>query len=182
MNRAIRLRPAVAAALLLAPTAFGQPGAEAPPAVPKALEPPAGHVLVLSLRAEGFQVYECRPKKGDAAAFEWALVAPDAILYDDRGEKAGTHGAGPGWQANDGSKVVAAKKTSAPAPGGRAVDWLLLQATANEGAGAFAKVTYIQRVDTWAGLPPAAGATKENAGRQVRVRYEATYRFFGPKP
>ncbi len=60
--------------------------------------------------------------------------------------------------------------------------WLLLKATSHEGAGIFSKVTYIQRVDTWAGRPPATGATKENAGKELRVKYEATYRFFGAAP
>jgi hypothetical protein len=150
--------------------------------VPAPLEPPAGNMLLLELRAEGVQIYKCTAKKDNSAAYEWKLTAPDAVLYDDRGEKAGTHGNGPSWTAMDGSKVGAAKKDEAPAPGGRAVPWLLLKATSHEGAGIFSKVTYIQRVDTWAGRPPATGATKENAGKELRVKYEATYRFFGASP
>ena len=150
--------------------------------VPPALEPPKGNVVLFELRAEGFQVYECKPKANDPAGFEWVLKPPDAILYDERGEKAGTHGAGPSWRANDGSKVVAAPPIAkAPAPGGKAVPWLLLQAKSHEGKGMFSKVTYIQRVDTWAGLP-AAAATKDNAGKELRVKYEATYRFLGAAP
>ncbi len=150
-----------------------------PPATPAALEPPVGNVLLFELRAEGFQIYECKPKKGAVAEFEWAPKAPDAILYDERGEKAGTHGVGPSWTASDGSKVVAAKTAESPAPGGRAVAWLLLRAKANEGTGVFGKVTYIQRVDTWAGAAPSTGAAKESAGKELRVKYQATYRFFG---
>jgi len=77
------------------------------------------------------------------------------------------------------NRSVAWQLSVVDAPGGRAVPWLLLQAKSHEGAGVFSKVTYIQRVDTWAGLPPVKGATKDNAGKEVRVKYEATYRFFG---
>lgn len=143
------------------------------------LAPPPDHVLLLTLRAEGVQVYECRQKKDRPDEYEWALKAPDATLYDDRGDKIGTHYAGPTWEASDGSKVVAVKEASADAPGGRAVPWLLLRVKAHEGKGVFDRVTYIQRVDTWAGQPPTIAATKEQAGKEVRVKYEATYRFWG---
>jgi hypothetical protein len=151
----------------------------APTETPESIEPPKDSVLLFTFRAEGVQIYECQPRKDKADAFEWVLKAPHATLFDEHGQKAGTHTAGPTWEANDGSKVVAAKKASSNAPGGRAVPWLLLQAQSHEGSGVFSKVTYIQRVDTWAGLHPTAGATKENAGKQVRVKYEATYRFYG---
>ena len=137
---------------------------------------------MFSLRAEGVQIYECKPTKDNPMQYEWALKAPDAVLYDDRGNKAGMHYAGPTWEATDGSKVVAAKKESAAAPDGRAVPWLLLQAKSHEGTGVFSKVTYIQRVDTWAGMAPAEPATKDKAGKEVRVKYEATYRFYGMAP
>jgi hypothetical protein len=145
---------------------------------PDAVDPPKGHVLIFELRAEGFQVYECKPVKGRADEFEWVLKVPDAILYDEKGEKAGTHFDGPTWQATDGSKVVAAISSSIGSPGGKAIPWLLLKAKSHEGNGAFSNVTYIQRLDTWAGLAPTKGATKENVGTSIRVRYQATYRFF----
>ena len=157
-------------------------GRKAEPAIPEALEPPKDQVLLFSLRAEGTQVYECRAKKDNATHFEWALKAPDAILFDDLGQQAGTHTAGPAWEGTDGSKVVAVKQASSTAPGGRAIAWLLLRVQSHQGTGAFSKVTYIQRVDTWAGLPPEQGMNRENAEKQVRIKYEATYRFFGPMP
>jgi hypothetical protein len=138
-------------------------------------------VLAFELRAEGFQVYECRAVAGNTTEFQWVLKAPDAILFDDRGNKAGTHfggPTGPTWQAGDGSKIVAVKIAEAPALGGRAIPWLLLQVKSRQGDGVFAKVTYIQRIDTWAGRAPTTGATKETVGKTTRVRYQATYRFF----
>ena len=129
--------------------------ADTPPAVPASLAPPKGHVPAFELRAEGVQIYECKPAK--AGGFEWVLKAPDAVLFDDRGDKSGTHFAGPTWQANDGSKIVAEKV--ADAPGRRSIPWLLLRVKSHAGDGAFAKVTYIQRVDTWAGQAPTAAPT-----------------------
>ena len=96
------------------------------------------------------------------------------------GEKAGTHFGGPTWQANDGSKIVADRIAVVNAPGGRTIPWLFLQVKSRGGNGIFSKVTYIQRVDTWAGLAPSTGANKKNVGKTVRIKYQATYRFFGP--
>ena len=45
--------------------------------------------------AKGTQIYECRAKKDASGAYEWAFVAPDAVLYDVRGNVIGKHGAGP---------------------------------------------------------------------------------------
>lgn len=150
------------------------------PAIPKTLIPSADQVLMLAYRAEGVQIYECRPSKTDPNVFEWVFLGPEATLFDDQGNKVGTHGAGPSWVANDGSKIVAAKIASADAPDGRAISWLLLRVESSAGTGPLSKANFIQRVDTWAGLAPKTGATKDNAGKQLRVRYQATYRFFGP--
>jgi hypothetical protein len=170
----------VAPAALTYPPVLAEPAGEKP-AVRQdksPLTPPAGHVFLFELRAEGVQIYECQAgnKTGE---FQWVLQAPDAVLYDDRGEKAGTHGAGPTWTANDGSKLSAVKAAAVPAPGGRAVAWLLLRVEGRSGNGVFSPVTYIQRVDTWAGQPPDS-ASADRVGTRVRVKYEATYRFFGP--
>jgi hypothetical protein len=151
------------------------------PIIPESLEPPEDYVLLFEFRAEGVQIYECKAKKNSPNEFEWVLTAPDATLFDDRGEKAGTHTAGPTWEAKDGSRIVAVKKASFIAPGGRAIPWLLLGVKSHKGTGVFSNVEFIQRVDTWAGLPPVDGATKENDGKQVRVKYEATYRFYAIK-
>ena len=49
-----------------------------------------------------------------------------------------------------------------------------------ENQGRFAKVTHVQRVDTWAGRPPAAAPVK--AGDVQEVPYQATYILWGESP
>jgi hypothetical protein len=160
-----------------------QATAPAPPAemLPAVIRPPAGTVLLFRARAEGYQVYQCKARPDNANEFAWTLKGPDAVLFNDRGEKVGTHYAGPFWEAADGSKVRAAVKASHKAPDASAIPWLLLTVTARGGKGQFAAVKYVARVDTWAGQAPAAGCTRADVGKEVRVKYQATYLFYGDK-
>src|SRR5262249_6595349 len=73
--------------------------------VPDRLKPPAGESLVMVAAARGVQIYECREKKDQAGAYEWAFVAPEADLFDAGGRRIGRHYAGPTWESSDGSKV-----------------------------------------------------------------------------
>jgi len=148
------------------------------PALPAEIKPPPGAVLLFRARAEGYQVYQCKARADNANEFAWALKGPDAVLFNDRGEKIGTHYAGPSWEGADGSKVRAAVKASRKSPDASAIPWLLLTATAQEGKGRFAGVRYIARVDTWAGQAPAEKCTRADAGKEVRVKYQATYLFY----
>ena len=139
-------------------------------AIPDSLMPKGKQPLFMA-RAEGFQIYEADVR------LQWMLQAPEAVLRDFRtGETVGTHSKGPIWVDANGSKLVATGKKSAPAPNAEAVAWLLVDVK-NENGGRFTHVTHIQRVDTWAGLPPAAAPSK--AGETAKVRYEATYIFWG---
>ena len=92
-------------------------GAPMAPAVeiPAALQP-ANTVLVTVVAARGVQIYECRAKKDQPGANEWAFVAPDAELFDSSDKHVGKHYAGPHWEAADGSKLVGAVKARADAP------------------------------------------------------------------
>ena len=129
--------------------------------------------------ARGVQIYECRDRKG-AEGTEWAFVAPEADLLDSRGRVIGKHGAGPFWQADDGSRVTATVKARADAPVAGAIPWLLLEATDAGTPGAFSGVTRIQRVETQGGIAPATSCVR---GEQARVAYTAEYRFFqSPTP
>ena len=84
--------------------------------VPEKLKPSADESLVMIVAAKGVQIYECRARKDAPNAFEWAFVAPQADLLDSRGQTFGTHGAGPFWQAADGSRIEGTVKQRADAP------------------------------------------------------------------
>jgi hypothetical protein len=127
----------------------------APPRVADNLKAPEGQVVMLKALARGVQIYECKVKPDNPNQFEWILKAAQADLFDNKGKKIGKHYAGPTWEANDGSKVVGEVKARAKAPNPSAIPWLLLQAKSQAGDGMFSKVTYIQRVDTVAGIAPA---------------------------
>jgi hypothetical protein len=149
----------------------------APLTVPKALEPGAGETLALVVPARGVQIYQCRISK-DGEAGEWAFVAPDADLFDARGKPIGRHGAGPFWEASDGSRVTGTVKARADAPAAGAVPWLLLDAKSSGSDGAFSGVTSVQRVNTAGGQAPTAPCTAGNAGVSARVPYTADYYFY----
>jgi hypothetical protein len=148
--------------------------------IPAILAPPASSIFLVSLEARGVQIYTCEAKPDDATEFEWTFKAPEAELVNSRGEVVGSHFAGPTWQGQDGSAVVAAvlERADAPTPG--AIPWLLLEATEHTGSGVFATVTYIQRLDTVGGVAPSVGCDAAHAGAEAREPYEATYAFFYP--
>jgi hypothetical protein len=145
-------------------------------AVPDNLRFPAGERPVLTLKAKGVQIYECKLGAQDPSKREWTFTAPEAQLVDTRGKPFGKHFAGPTWLANDGSKVVGELRARADAPDGKAIPLLLLAAKSTEGAGVFANVKSIQRLDTVGGKPPAR-CSKAELGKTLRVRYSATYVF-----
>jgi hypothetical protein len=134
---------------------------------------PAGESVTLSVAAKGVQIYECRARK-DASGVEWAFVAPEADLLTDDGGKFGTHGAGPAWQANDGSRIEGKAAQRADAPVAGAIPWLLLTTRSTGGNGVLSEVTSVQRVNTAGGIAPAGDCTP---GATARVAYTADYRF-----
>lgn len=147
----------------------------APVTLPPALALAPGEAEIATLSARGVQVYECRSAAAGAAA--WTFVAPEAELFETDGRPAGQHGAGPTWQAPDGSRVEAkvAARADAPLPG--AIPWLLLEARSTGPAGRFDRVTRIRRVHTSGGAAPADGCDATAVGRQARVAYTADYLF-----
>src|SRR5215472_17446390 len=99
--------------------------------LPAAIKP-TGMSVYLETAATGAQVYTC--SKNASGAWAWTLKGPDAELFDMQKKPVGKHYAGPTWEGG-GGKVVAAAKASAPAPGGNAVPWLLLDVKSHEGTG-----------------------------------------------
>lgn len=146
-----------------------------PPAgVPAALAPEAGEALLATVAARGVQIYEYRATAVGGRA-EWVFVAPEAELLDDMRQVVGSHGAGPFWQARDGSRVVGTVKRRVDAPEAGTIPWLLL-ATRDAGPrGSFTRVTSIQRVNTTGGAAPASGCDPRSVGAAARVPYTADY-------
>ena len=148
--------------------------------VPESLRVPAGNIVATELHGAGVQIYICQAKKDDPTKYEWALKAPDARLTNAAGREVGRHYAGPTWEASDGSRVIGKLEQKKDAPGAADIPWLLLSAKSNEGKGQFARVTFIQRLDTQGGKAPLEGCDAAHAGQEKRVEYEATYLFYVP--
>jgi hypothetical protein len=177
-----RIQRTVAAGVLVFlsiawPTQAGpvHPASNRPPDLPSpvcdSVNVPTGHRVSFHVYALGVQVY-----RWDGSA--WEFVAPVAALYADPGYhgQVGTHFAGPTWEANDGSHVVAARDAGC-APFAGTIPWLLLRAISTSDRGVFAGVAYIQRVNTIGGTAPAvAGAV---VGEEAQVPYTAEYYFYG---
>jgi hypothetical protein len=171
-----------------APAASSAPLVLAPhaadfPKTPPELQVPLNSTLVLKARGKGVQIYECVAKAEDKKAFEWKLKAPEADLFDDKGEKVAHHFAGPSWQAPDGSSVLGSVMGKSDAPDGAAIPWLMLT-TVGKGPGVFANVMHVQRLDTSGGKAPADGCDAAHAKSKAesRVPYEATYYFYSLPP
>jgi len=127
--------------------------------------------LVITLHAEGAQLYEC--KAGSDGKPQWAFREPIATLILD-GKTVGRHYAGPNWEYADGSAVTG--KVAASAPGASASDiaWLKLDVVARRGTGAFANVDVVQRINTSGG---ALSGACDRAGQFRSMPYAADYVF-----
>ena len=150
--------------------------------LPPAAEPvpgplvPAGETPRLQLAARGVQIYECRRVDGVQPA--WLFIGPEAKLFDDRGQLAGRHAAGPSWQADDGSRIVGTVVAKIVPRDDDSVPWLLLHTRSTGGSGRFAGVTSVQRIHTSGGTTPARRCDDTSLGRVERVPYTADYVFF----
>ena len=177
MNK--KLMAAIAAAPLVA--ACATQGAGTVASIPEQLRAPAAEVLSLETKASGVQIYECGAGKDDPARYQWVFKAPEADLFDGAGNRIGRHYAGPTWEANDGSKVVAGVAARNDAPDANAIPWLLLSAKSNAGVGVFSRTTSIQRVRTAGGTMPTEACGQAEAGKVARMAYTATYYFYARK-
>jgi hypothetical protein len=148
-------------------------------AVPDAIKGDASQQVTMVVPAKGVQIYECRAKAntapGQAGAFEWAFVGPEAALYNTSGTQIGRHYGGPSWESNDGSKLVGSVKARADAPQAGTIPWLLLSTTASGAKGSFSDIAAIQRVNTVGGIAPTAACGAGNVGAGARVPYTADY-------
>ena len=134
------------------------------------LQVPAGNKVAFHAYAEGVQIWGWN-------GASWVFLRPEAVLY--AGAEAdgivGIHCAGPTWESASGSFVVGMlDKRATPDPD--AIPWLLLKAVDSDGPGIFDGVTYIQRVNTFGGIAPAAPG--DFPGEEARVPYTADYFFY----
>ena len=148
----------------------GNRAPELPSPACDSLNVPDGHQVSLHAYAFGVQIYQWDGAK-------WVFVAPAAELYADPCYEGqiGIHYAGPTWEANDGSRVVGTRLAGCT-PNRGAIPWLKLGAASNSGQGRFARVTFIQRVNTIGGTPPAEDGLF--VGDEARVPYTAEYYFY----
>jgi hypothetical protein len=172
-----RLLAGVLAVIAAGPVAHAYAG-PAPPAVPSDIVVEAGHKPFLVGHAVGTQIYTCTTVAG---AFVWSPATPRATLYDDNGKAIVRHYAGPSWQAKDGSTVVG-QRVRGVTVDATAIPWLLLRAasaTAGPDGDRLAGATFIQRIATTGGLPPAPDACNAaSAGTPREVPYTADYVFW----
>jgi hypothetical protein len=150
--------------------------AQADRRIPDILKVPEGNVLLLRSHGRGVQKYAC-PVTGTSKAVPHAI-----LLAGHGGDLVAIHFGGPTWEALDGSSVVgdgaAAKHFTPPDPDD--IDWLLLPAKSTAGNGQFSKVTFIQRLFTDGGQPPAQGCDQAHNQTEVLVEYSAQYLFYVP--
>ena len=144
----------------------GQAFAELPAAI---MAP--GESVVVTLHAEGAQVYECKADKDGKLA--WTFREPIATLTLD-GKTVGRHYAGPNWDHVDGSGITAKAVGKAPGTTANDIPWLKLEATAHRQTGMLADVTSIQRINTAGGV--MSGAC-DKAGALHAAPYAADYVF-----
>jgi Protein of unknown function (DUF3455) len=138
--------------------------------LPDAIAAP-GETMVLTVHAEGAQVYEC--KAGADGKLGWAFREPIATLLAD-GKTVGRHYAGPNWEHSDGSAVVGKVVGNAPGTGPNDIPWLKLDVATHRGSGVLTPVTTVQRINTKGGK--LAGAC-DTAGTFSSAPYSADYVF-----
>lgn len=160
--------PRLAAALLAGTLFAGAASADMPAEIAA-----PGQTAILTVHAEGAQVYEC--KAGEDGRLAWTFREPTATLIDG-GNTVGRHYAGPNWDHADGSGVTGKVAGKAPAPGGADIPWLRLDVTSHRGDGVLAAATTIQRINTSGG---ALSGACEMAGTFRSVPYSADYVFLG---
>ncbi|MET4113676.1 hypothetical protein ABIB85_000091 [Bradyrhizobium sp. JR1.5] len=138
--------------------------------LPDAIAAP-GETVVLSVHAEGAQVYEC--KAGTDGKLAWAFREPIATLLVE-GKTIGRHYAGPNWEHADGSAVAAKAAGNAPGTTAGDIPWLKLEVTTHRGSGVLTPVTTVQRINTRGGKLDGAC---DKAGDFKSAPYSADYVF-----
>jgi hypothetical protein len=143
--------------------------------LPAAISAP-GEKTVVTLHAEGAQVYEC--KAGSDGKPAWQAREPIATLLLN-GETVGRHYAGPSWEHVDGSVVTGKMAARAPGATPNDIPWLRLDVATQRKDGVFHGVTTVQRINTKGGV---AQGPCDSAGTYQSVAYSADYVFLSKGP
>ncbi|MBR0754159.1 DUF3455 domain-containing protein [Bradyrhizobium jicamae] len=151
-------------------TAVISPAAVAQSALPDAIAA-RGETAILTVHAEGAQVYECKAVADGKLA--WAFREPVATLMSE-GKTVGRHYAGPNWDHVDGSGVLARAAGNAPGATAADIPWLKLEVISQRGSGTLTGVTTVQRINTVGGKLDGAC---EKAGATKSAPYSADYVF-----
>ncbi len=191
------IRPALLAAALLAlaactttplPPSSGGPAAQRPPGAPPAppeapslgwfskIKVPDGQQPALKLAARGVQVFRCEQRNGQ---WGWWFRLPEAELSNDLGQVVARHGADFSFEHGDGSRLLGKVMAVDGAPTDTNLRWMLLS-TRSFGNGTFSGITYVQRVNTSGGVPPA-GCDARQANQLLRVDFTADFVFYRPR-
>jgi hypothetical protein len=185
-----------------------------PPTVPFNLEVPDGNTLFLKGEAKGTQNYVCLPSAESKSGLAFKLFTPQATLFlplnftgNEFTHQVITHFFSPNpdpldnnairatWQSSlDTSAVWAATVQDGVSTDAKfvrlgAVPWVLLEKKGAQrgptGGENLSQTTFVQRLNTAGGLPPATGCSlPEHVGATAFVPYTADYFFYKatPKP
>jgi hypothetical protein len=159
-----------AAVLLCSSIALCEMPAAAQTAIPEAVAA-KGETAVLTVHADGAQVYECTA--GDGGKLAWKFREPIATLIEN-GKTVGRHYAGPAWELVDGSRVKGKLLGKADGATPKDIPWLKLEAVDGQGTGALTGVVAIQRLNTKGGQ---FDGPCEKAGATYAAPYAADYVF-----
>lgn len=130
-----------------------------------------GETAILTVHAEGAQVYDC--KAGADGKLVWTFREPIATLLLD-GKTVGRHYAGPNWEHMDGSAVVGKVAGRAPGATPKDIPWLKLDVAERRGNGVLTAATTIQRINTQGGV---AEGPCDKAGAFLSAPYATDYVF-----
>ncbi|PQV54059.1 DUF3455 domain-containing protein [Paraburkholderia sp. BL21I4N1] len=154
------LKPSLATAMLsvLAACAI-QPSAPVSLSASSSITPPHG-TREMTLAASGVQNYSC--EFDSQHRLGWVFKSPQAILFDTSGHAVVHHGAGPSWEAEDGSKIEGHVLAQQPSETPASIPQLLLETHGTGASGTLAEVRYVQRLHTVGGLAPQAPCSTEH--------------------
>lgn len=137
------------------------------------IDPPQAE-RVMTLTASGVQIYSC--EFDSQHRLGWVFKSPQATLFDASGHAVVRHGAGPSWEAEDGSRIQGRVLAQQPSATPASIPQLLLETHGTAGSGTLSAIRYVQRVHTVGGLAPSATCSTEHESGSSP--YLANYVFY----